>query len=148
MVLSSITITYYDKVIKEELYKGTSKSAEGFAARITFQKAKEEVIQVAVHYQDADSSSAKAVSEVFPDAEIMICGGHAHSKILELRQKIKRAPKKMLERYKNSFPALVELHCKCEGGNHSSSCGCLNPQFIAKAHTNFTSILMGAQSQE
>ena len=82
-----------DKVIKEELYKGTSKSAESFAARIKFQKAKEEGMQVAVHYQDTDSSSAKAVSEVFPDAEIMICGRHAgrtHRKILELCQKMKR----------------------------------------------------------
>ena len=46
-------------------------------ACITFQKAKEEGMQVAIHYQDTDSSSARAVSEVFPDAEIMICGGHA-----------------------------------------------------------------------
>ena len=49
-------------------------------------------MQVAVHWQDADSSSAKAVSYVFPDAEIMICGGHAgraHKKILELRHKMK-----------------------------------------------------------
>ena len=43
---------------------------------------------MAVHLQDADSSS-----EVFPDAEIMICGGHAgraHKKILELRHKMKK----------------------------------------------------------
>ena len=49
-------------------------------------------MHVAVHWQDADSSSAKAVSEVFPDADIMICGGHAgraHKKILELRHKMK-----------------------------------------------------------
>ena len=63
-----------DKIIKDELYKGTSKSAEGYAARVTFQKAKEEGMQIAVHWQDADSSSA----------HIMICGGHAgraHRKI-------------------------------------------------------------------
>ena len=75
-----------DKLIEEELYKGTSKSAEGCI------RAKEEGMQVAVHWQDADSSSAKAVTEVFPDAEIMICGGHAgraHKKILESRQKMK-----------------------------------------------------------
>ena len=76
-----------DDIIKEELYKGMSKSAEGYAARITFRRAKEEGMQVAVHWQVADSSSANAVSEVFPDAEIMICGGRAHKKILELRQK-------------------------------------------------------------
>ena len=92
------TLLYYhhlcqkgsDNVIEEELYKGTSKSAEGYAARLTFRRAKEEGMQVAVHWQDADSSSAKAVSEVFPDAEIMICGGHAgcaHKKITSQNEK-------------------------------------------------------------
>ena len=33
-------------------------------------------MQVDVHWQDADSSS-NAVSEVFPAAKIMTCGGHA-----------------------------------------------------------------------
>ena len=30
-----------------------------------------------IHWQDADSSGAKAVSEIFPSAEIMLCGGYA-----------------------------------------------------------------------
>ena len=50
-------------------------------------------MQVAVHWQGADSSSAKAVSDVFPDAEIIICGGHAgraHKNILELHHKMKK----------------------------------------------------------
>ena len=59
-----------DDIIKEQLYKGTSKSAEGYAARITFQRAKEEGLQVSVHWQDADSSSANAVSEVFPSSSV------------------------------------------------------------------------------
>ena len=42
-----------DEVIEEELYRGTSKSSEGFAARVTFRKAKEEGMHVAVHWQDA-----------------------------------------------------------------------------------------------
>ena len=107
-------------------------------------------MQVAIHWQDADSSSAKAVTEVFPDAEIMICGGHAgraHKKILELCHIMKKAPKKMLEKYKDTFPDISTLHCKCERGNHSTTCGCLNPPFISKAYTNFSSILMEAQSQ-
>ena len=105
-----------DEVIEEELYRGTSKSSEGFAARVTFQKAKEEGMHVAVHWQDADSSSAKAVREVFPDAEVMICGGHAgqaHRKILELRQDIKKAPQQMLDRHTSSYPELGKLTCKC-----------------------------------
>ena len=36
-----------DHVIEEELYKGTSKSSEGYAAHITFLRAKEEGMQVA-----------------------------------------------------------------------------------------------------
>ena len=95
-----------DKVIEEELYKGTSKSAEGYAARNTFQKAKEEGMQVAVHWQDADSSSAKAFSQVFPDADIMICGGHAgraHRKILELHHKMEKVSKKMIKKYIQGF---------------------------------------------
>ena len=59
---------------KGDLYLGTSKSAEGYAAHVTF---KEEGMDVAIHWQDADSSSAKAVREIYPKAEIMLCGGHA-----------------------------------------------------------------------
>ena len=66
-----------DDVVEGGLYPGTSKSAEGYAASITFQRAKEEGMEVAVHWQDADSSSAKSVREVYPDAQIMIRGGYA-----------------------------------------------------------------------
>ena len=66
-----------DKIVEEPLYKGMSKLTLGFAACVTFARAKAEGIQVAVHWQDADSSSAKVVTEVFPDAEVRICGGHA-----------------------------------------------------------------------
>ena len=54
----------------------------------------------------------------------------------------------MIQKYKDTFPALGKFHCKCEGGNHSPTCGCLNLPFISKAHKNFSSILMEAQSQE
>ena len=63
---------------------GTSKSAEGYAARITFQRAKEEGMDVAIHWQNADSSSAKAVREIFP--KDVVHPGRAHRKILEKRQ--------------------------------------------------------------
>ena len=66
-----------DNVLKEELYQATSKGAEGYAARLTFQKAKQEGMNVAIQWQDADSSSSKAVTDHFPDAKVMICGGHA-----------------------------------------------------------------------
>ena len=38
-----------DTLINEELYQGTSKGAEGHAARLTFKKAKEEGINIAIH---------------------------------------------------------------------------------------------------
>ena len=73
-----------DSIIKDE--QGTSKGAEGYAARQTFRKANEEGMNIAIQWQDADSSSSKAVTDHFPDAKVMICGGHAgraHKKQLE-----------------------------------------------------------------
>ena len=81
-----------DKVIQEELYQGTSKSAEGYGARLTLRKAKEEGLRIEVHWQDADSSSSNVVAEHFSDAKVMICGGHAgraHKKQLENLAKMK-----------------------------------------------------------
>ena len=43
-------------------------------------------MDVAIHRQDAHSSFARAVRDIYPKAEIMLCGGHAgiaHRKILE-----------------------------------------------------------------
>ena len=100
-----------DNVVEGELYSGTSMSAEGYAAHITFQKAKKEGMEVANHWQDADSSSAKAVREVYPSAQIMICGGHAgraHRKILELRQKARKLSPAQIEKYKDVIPNVCD----------------------------------------
>ena len=56
---------------------GTSKAAEGYAARLTFAEASKQGMKVEINWQDADSSSSNAVTEIFPDAKVMICGGHA-----------------------------------------------------------------------
>ena len=59
-------------------------------------------MQVDVHWQDADSSSSNAVSEVFPAAKIMTCGGHAgraHKKLLEVRAKQKSFSDTFIARY-------------------------------------------------
>ena len=138
------------RIIEDELYQGTSKSAEGYAASITFKKAKEEGMQVAIHWQDADSSSANAVREVFPDAEIMLCSGHAgraHRKVLEARAKQKVFSEALINRHKHTFPDVSSATCKCPR-NHKSGCGCLSTEFIGKAHTNFTSLLMTCESSE
>ena len=65
---------------------------EGFAAREVMHRAREEGMKLTVHWQDLDSSSAKAVVECFPEYKIMICGGHAgknHLKALENYSKMK-----------------------------------------------------------
>ena len=139
-----------DRIIEDELYQGTSKSAEGYAASVTFEKAKEEGMQVAIHWQDADSSSANAVREAFPDAEIMLCSGHAgraHRKILEARAKQKVFSEALISKYKGTFPDVSSVTCKCPR-NHKSGCGCLSAEFIGKAHTNFTSLLMTCELSE
>jgi len=49
-----------DDVVGGELYQGTSKSAEGYAADVAFKKAKEEGMHIEVQWQDGDSSAAKS----------------------------------------------------------------------------------------
>ena len=61
-----------DNLIDEPLYQGTSKSAEGYGASKLMKKAKEEGLQISVHWQDADSTASKHVKEVYPKASIMI----------------------------------------------------------------------------
>ena len=81
-----------DDVIKDELYQGTSKSMEGFAARKIMQQAKAEGVNIAVQWQDSDASSAKSIKESFPKCQVMICGGHVgknHPKTLQNFSKFK-----------------------------------------------------------
>ena len=72
--------------VKGGLYEGTSKFGEGKAASVLFGRAKEEGMNITIHWQDADSSSALAVGEHYPNAKLMLCGGHAaraHQKTLK-----------------------------------------------------------------
>ena len=69
-------------------------------------------MQIAVHLQYADSSCSNAVRELFPNAHIMICGGHAgraHCKILEKRAKMKGFPPKLIETYRKVFPQVSRV---------------------------------------
>ena len=61
-----ISVRGKDNIVNEELYQGTSKGAEGYAARLTFN------MNIAIQWQDADSSS-KAVTDHFPDAKVLAC---------------------------------------------------------------------------
>ena len=90
-----------DKIVEGDLSLGTSKSAEGYAARVTFQSAKEEGMDVAIHWQDADSSSAKAVREIFPKAEKSCCVVVMLEKFSGKRQKHNILPLKHVD---DDFP--------------------------------------------
>ena len=137
-----------DKVVKEELYKNTSKGAEGYATWLIFKKAKEGM-DIAVQWQDADSSS-NVVTDIFPEAKakakaktkakakVMICGGHAgraHKKQLEKLSKIKPFSPTLVNKYSERFPfvGIVVYHCS----RHYSGCGCLSDNFIERARNNF-----------
>ena len=54
-----------DDVVGGELYQGTWKSAEGYAADVAFKKAKEEGMHIEVQWQDGDSSAAKSFRDHF-----------------------------------------------------------------------------------
>ena len=45
---ANIFVKGRDDMIKEELYQGTCKGAEGYAARLTFKKAKDEGMNIAI----------------------------------------------------------------------------------------------------
>ena len=136
-----------DSIIDEELYQGTSKSAEGYSARVLFQTAKKEGLDIAIHWQDADSSSSKSVNDIYPDAQLMICGGHAGRAHLKKLQSLK-TKRTFTERFKNmyrdKFPEVDTLKCACS--KHKAGCGCLSDTFCQRARNNFSNILSDSQT--
>ena len=75
-----------DNLCEDGLYKGTSKFAEGYGTSLVFGRAKEEGMNVSIHWMDKDSSSAKAIGQHYPDTKLMLCGRHAacaHRKALK-----------------------------------------------------------------
>ena len=103
----------------------------------------EEGINIAIHWQDADSSSSSAVTEHFPDADIMICGGHvgkAHKKQLEQLAKMKSFTDKYKKKHREKFPQVDSVVCHCEK-QHTPGCGYLSIALIEKARNNFSFIL-------
>ena len=117
-----------------ELYQGTAKDAEGYAAGIAFAKAKEEGMHIEVQWQDGDSSSAKSFREHFPDEQnlkVMLCRGHvtrAHSKQLGEYAKQKAFSAAIQDIHKKKFPNVTSVKCHCPK-RHSKSCGCLSKAF-------------------
>ena len=105
-----------DNIIKNPLYPGTSKSAEGYAANVLFERAKNEGMLVETQWQDGDSSSANQVNKHFPKARIMICAGHAsksHKKVLEGLAKAKSFTKDFIKSHTKKYPQVVDVKCHC-----------------------------------
>ena len=136
-----------DTLINEELYKGTSKSAEVYSARELLQTAKQEGLNIAIHWQDADSSSSKSVEEIFPDMKVMICGGHAgraHLKQLQSLAKKKNFSDKFQETYREQFSEVDNVKCKCK--RYNARCGCLSDTLCQRARNNFSNILSSSEN--
>ena len=126
-----------DDIIKE-LYQGMSKGAEGYVARLTFKNSKDEGMNIAVKWQDADSSFSEAVTDHFPDAQIMICSGHAsraHKKQLEKLQKMKSFTADLIRKFKDIFPTVGDVVCHCS--RHKQGCSCLSKTFIERQEITF-----------
>jgi len=122
-----------------ELFKGTSKGAEGYAAGVAFSKAKEEGMNIEIQWQDGDSSAAKSFKEHYPNGEVMLCGGHvarSHTKRLEELSKRKSFSATLQDTYKSKYPEVTTVACHCPK-RHSKHCGCLSKAFMRGARTNF-----------
>lgn len=139
-----------DNVSEGEAFPGTSKSMEGYGADVTFEMAKNEGMNIAVHFQDGDSTSSKSVKKHFPKCDIMSCGSHVaknHRKHLESLKKRKYFTKQELDEMKKNFPLLhllaKDAQCCCKV-NHHANCGCLSDDFIRKAGSNFFKCLVEA----
>lgn len=131
-----------DNIIEEELYAGTAKSMEGVLAGECYQQAKDEGCCVNTVWQDGDSSSAKSVSEHHPDSKIYKCGGHvgrAHANNLKEAAKKKEFTAEVKNKFKNKYPEIETLKCKCE--RHKYGCGCLSDNFIKGARINHFCVL-------
>ncbi|XP_064386971.1 uncharacterized protein LOC135335416 isoform X2 [Halichondria panicea] len=138
-----------DHIIEEPLYKGTSKSTEGYSATQLMNVARTEGLNIEVHWQDGDSSSSKRVLEVFPGAKIMLCGGHAaksHLKLLMVRGKQKKFTAALQDREKKFFPEVVNVECHCKSKNCKAGCGCLTDVFCQRSRNSFSTILSTCES--
>ncbi|XP_031553407.1 uncharacterized protein LOC116290504 [Actinia tenebrosa] len=134
-------------VCDTDLWEGTSKAAEGHLAYLLFKKAKEEGLNIALNWQDQDSTAEKSFRSIFPDGElnrVMLCGGHvgrSHGNNLKEYKGKKVVDKGFIDKHKKNRPEISKAKCCCEGKKHSKSCGCLSDDFIAAAKRNHFSAL-------
>lgn len=129
---------------EEELYQGTAKSMEGVLAEECYQLAKDEDCDIAVVWQDGDSSSQNYVEKIYgkePRREFK-CGGHVGraytNKLKDLAKQKVFSPRKV-DKWKGKFLEVESAKCHCK--RQSKSCGCLTDAFIQNARIN---VLNGA----
>jgi len=135
----------------DELFQGTAKSMEGILADECYQQAKNEGCEIAVVWQDGDSSSQKSVEKVYgkEPRRVFKCGGHvgrAHANNLKELAKQKVFSAAQIARLKDKFPEAESAKCECK--RHSKSCGCLSDTFIQNARINHFCCLQQCKNPE
>ena len=139
-----------DTVVEGDLYQGTSKFAEGYGASMVFEQAKKEGLQIEVHFEDGDSSSPLSLKEFYPEAQLIICGGHgarSHEKQLKNLQKRKFFSSDEKKQYRKKYPNIDSAECHCINRHaYKAGCGCFSDGFIKQARSNFTAALFGAET--
>ena len=126
-----------DGVLEDELFEGTAKSMEGILAEECYKEARDEGCKVEVDWQDGDSSAALAVSKFHKEGKVYKCGGHvgrAHYNKLKEVSKKKVFSADIKRKYKEKFPQVESVVCKCE--KHKAGCGCLRDNFLTNARVN------------
>uniref|UniRef100_A0A1X7TCB3 Uncharacterized protein n=1 Tax=Amphimedon queenslandica TaxID=400682 RepID=A0A1X7TCB3_AMPQE len=129
-----------DDITGEELFEGTSKSAEGFGAEWVFKKAVTDEMNISIHVQDNDSTSSKALLSNFPNCRIILCSGHIarnHEKRLKTLAKQKFKKKSQVKKYEKTHPGIATVKCHCM----KDDIGCFTNGFIKAARINFSAIV-------
>ena len=143
------SLLYYEHLCQrgEDEYKGTSKAAEGFGAERVFKRAKEEGLEIEVHWQDKDSSSSKALKSNFPTAQLVYCSGHAarnHEKHLKYKIKTTKSfTDDQVKKHSEVYPDVATATCHCKK-HMGTNCGCITPGFITRARANFNQCLFSS----
>ena len=134
------------EIIDESVYKGTSKSMEGYGTQACLEDLAAAGVFITCHWQDGDSSSEKSFRSVYPDegkSRIMFCGGHvgrAHRKQLMVLSKLKKFTQQYGTRHNLTMhDKALACHCK---NRHGRNCGCLSATFIGRAVLNHAAALV------
>ena len=97
---------------------------------------------IAVHWQDADSSSEKAVKKLHPDAKVMnempgSCwqGPQQPAQVISIEE-VGDQWVGFINRHKGKYPDIAILKCCCQGKNHKKGCGCMSDDFVQQARIN------------